>query len=71
MIMPKEFQDFQMYFKKTYVGMQKVVSNPRETVHLGLKDAKFVPSNWSVYKRILVLIRTIFSRVGTIGLPVS
>ena len=54
MIMPEEFHDFMKYFEKTYVGMPKVVSNPGETIRLGWKDAKFVPSTWSVYKRILV-----------------
>ena len=54
MIMPEEFQDFLKYFEKTYVGMPKVVSNPGETIRLGWKDAKFVPSSWSVYERVLV-----------------
>ena len=37
MIMLEEFQDFLKYFEKT----PKVVSNPRETIRLGWKDAKF------------------------------
>ena len=54
MIMPEEFKDFFKYFEKTYIGMPKVVSMPRETICLGWKDAKFLPSTSSVYKRILV-----------------
>ena len=54
MIMPEEFQDFLKYFEKTYVGMPKVVSNPGETIRLGWKDAKFVPSSWTIYERVLV-----------------
>ena len=53
-ILPEEFQDFLKYFEKTYVGMPKVVSNPGETIRLGWKDAKVVPSSWSVYERVLV-----------------
>ena len=30
------------------------MSNPGETIRLGWKDAKFVPSSWSVYERVLV-----------------
>ena len=54
MIMPEEFQDFLKYFEKTYVGMPKVVSNTGGTIRLGWKDAKFVPSSWSVYERLFV-----------------
>ena len=53
-ILPEEFHDFLKYFEKRYVGMPKVVSNPRKTIRLGRKDAKFVPSSWSVYERALV-----------------
>ena len=34
--------------------MPEVVSNPGETIRLGWKDAKLVPSSWSVYERVLV-----------------
>ena len=38
MIMPEEFQYFLKYFEKTYAGMPKVVSNPRETIHLCIES---------------------------------
>lgn len=47
--MPEEFKDFLKYFEKIYVDMPKVVSMPRETIRLGWKDAKFLPSTSSVY----------------------
>ena len=69
MIMPKEFQYFLKYFEKTYVGMPKVVSNPRETIRL-CNESKVVYVFVSENKAILTL-KKIFLFIPFLGKALS